>query len=332
MWSYFRLRLLQRVLVDLIGLLVSWFIVWFVVACLVRALAPDPATQLAGPLTDEATRARFAKEFGLNRPLIIEAGARAFRMLLGDWGISWRTRQPVTEAVIGPSTLTIGLALISTIISVAIALVITAAQRFRPRGRPNTPAWLNLSVLFLFISAIPAFITGLWLTQSDLPPMLGLPRQGFHSAGVPLWQTLILPSICLALPGLGLALPRLLAARNTIVRSAWYTNSIALGLSPRQILIRQGWPFLAAAVGDAVVQILIISVTGAVAVEHVFSLPGLGTVLVDAVQLGDLPVILGVVAVTTLLTYVSLALRALFTRGLPTLLRPVSVLLTFKTG
>jgi len=325
MWKLIRPKVLKNAVLKLLVLLTSWFIVWFVVAGLVRSLAPDPVTQLAGPLTDEPTRKRFTEEFGLNRPLVVESVSRSFRMLRGDWGISWRTRLPVTEVVLRPSALTVGLALISTIASVAIALLLTLLKTFRPRGRPGILGWFDSSTIFLFLSAIPGFVTGLWLTHSALPAALGLPRQGFHAAGVPLWQTLVLPSICLALPGLGYALPRLLAARTNIIYSTWYRSALAVGRPPRQILITQGWPFLGAAAGDAVAQVFLGSVTGAVAVEYVFSLPGLGTVLVDAVQLGDLPVILGVVGITTLLTFAALSLRAAFSWGLPPLLRSAAL-------
>ena len=324
--------MLKNAIIEAFGLLASWFIVWFVVACLVRSLAPDPTTQLAGPLSDEATRVRFVEEFGLNRPLVVESVSRAFRMLQGDWGISWRTRLPVTEVLTRPATLTIGLGLVSTMISLAVALLLIVIKASRLHRFSQVSVWFNSSTVFLFLAAIPAFVIGLWLTHSALPDILGLPRQGFRSAGVPLWQTLVLPAFCLALPGLGLALPRLLAARSEIIGSAWYQSARAVGRPPRQILLRQGWPFLAAAAGDVAAQVLIASVTGAVAVEYVFSLPGLGTNLVDAVQLGDLPVILGVVAITTLLTFFALGVRAGFALALPSTLRPANMLLTLRSN
>lgn len=332
MLNLIQLRVLKNAVLKLLVLLASWLMVWFIVTCLVRSLSPDPVTQLAGPLTDEPTRKRFAEEFGLNRPLVVESVNRSFRMLRGDWGISWRTRLPVTEVVLRPSALTIGLALISTIISLTLALLLTLLKTFRPRGRRGIESWFNSSTIFLSLAAIPGFIIGLWLSHSDLPAALGLPRQGFQAAEVPLWRTLVLPSICLGLPGLGLALPRLLAARTNIVYSTWYRSALAVGRSPRKILIQQGWPFLGAAIGDALAQVFVGSITGAVAVEYVFSLPGLGTVLVDAVQLGDLPVILGVVGVTTLLTFAALSVRAWLSWGLPPLLRTSSFMPTLKTN
>lgn len=315
------LRQLKNAASELVYLFASWLIVWFVVAALVRVLAADPATQLAGPLTDEATRNLLMQEFGLDRPLVIESFSRAVRMLRGDWGFSWRTRTPVTEIVTPAAALSIGLALIATAASLLIGLAVTVARRSCPRETPGMGKFVDRATLWLFLAAIPAFVTALWLTHSPLPEVLGLPRHGFRSAGVPLWRTLVLPAFCLALPGLGFAIPRLRAATTYIVGSPWYRSALAVGCSPRRALLLQGWPFLMGATGDAFAQVLIVSVTGAVAVEHVFSLPGLGTVLVDAVQLGDVPVLLGVVATATFITFAALAVRAVCALPLPPLLR-----------
>ena len=286
-----------------------------------RALSPDPATQLAGPLTDPATRRLFISEFGLDRPLMVESFSRAARMLIGDWGVSWRTRTPVIEIVTSATSLSIGLALSATAISLLIALGVTVGWRSVTREIRGMTAFGKLSTLWLLFAAIPAFVTALWLTHSGLPEFLGLPRYGFRSAGVPLWRTLILPTICVALPGLGFAIPRLRTARAYIVQSAWYRGALAVGYSPQRALLQQGWPFLITAMGDVFAQVLIMSVTGVVAVEYVFSLPGLGTVLVDAVQLGDVPVLLGVVAISTFITYAALAVRAVCSLPLPLRLR-----------
>ena len=315
------LRRLKSAASEVVYLFASWLIVWFVLAALVRALAPDPATQLAGPLTDEATRTLFIEEFGLDRPLVVESFSRAVRMLRGDWGLSWRTRTPVTEVVISAATLSIGLALIATAASLLTALAVTVAGRSRPRNTSGMAKFVDRSALWLFFAAIPAFVTALWLTHSPLPEFLALPRHAFRSAGVPVWKALVLPALCLALPGLGFAIPRLRAAEAYIVRSIWYRSALALGYSPRRALLLQGWPFLIGAIGDAFAQVLIASVTGAVAVEYVFSLPGLGTILVDAVQLGDVPVLLGVVATATFITYAALAIRAVCALPLPSHLR-----------
>ncbi len=312
---------LKSAVSEVACLLASWLIVWFVLAALVRALAPDPATQLAGPLTDPATRRLFVTEFGLDRPLVVESVSRAIRMLIGDWGLSWRTRTPVIEVVTSAATLSIGLALSATGMSLLIALGVTVGGRPYPRETRGVSAFLEPSTLWLFFAAIPAFVTALWLTHSGLPEFLGLPRYGFRSAGVPLWRTLILPTICVALPGLGFAIPRLRAARAYIVQSAWYRGALAVGYSPQRALLLQGWPFIVTAIGDVFAQVLIMSVTGVVAVEYVFSLPGLGTVLVDAVQLGDVPVLLGVVAISTFITYAALVVRGGCSLAVPPSLR-----------
>jgi len=315
-------RRLTGAVSEICSLLAGWLIVWFVVSILVRALAPNPATQLAGPLSDEATRKHFVEELGLDRPLVAASLSHAVRMLRGDWGLSWQTRAPVIRMIGSAAKLSIALALIATCVSLTIALLATVAKGIKRPCRYGFHKYLDSSILWLFLAAIPAFVMALWLTHSAIPGILGLPRYGLHSASVPIWRALLLPALCLALPGLGLAIPRLDATRAYVAGSVWHRNLLAIGYSPRQILLRHGWPFLIAAMGDTFAQVLITSVTGAVAVEYVFSLPGLGTVLVDAVQLGDVPVLMGVVATATLVTFSALFVRDLCFLALPQVLRP----------
>jgi peptide/nickel transport system permease protein len=92
-----------------------------------------------------------------------------------------------------------------------------------------------------------------------------------------------------------------------------------------------GWPYLLASAGDALAQVLIASVTGAVAVEFVFGLPGLGTTLFDAIQLGDTPVVLGVVGVATIITYAALIVRMVCAAALPKHLRSAASVPMFES-
>lgn len=303
---------------EVLYLLASWLIVWCVVLLLVRGLLPDPVTQIAGPLSDQATRARYVEEFGLDRPLLSNALSRASKMLVGDWGKSWRTSMPVTEMLASPTAITLQLALFATIGSLlaSLASVLLSLPSFEKSDQPKNRS--SLLAALLFCAAIPSFVTALWLTYSPLPDLLNLPRYGLHAAGN---KALILPAICLAIAGLGLAIPRLLATKTLITRASWYRNALALGLPPGRAVLFQGWPFWSAALGDAFAQVLVMSVTGAVAVEHVFSLPGLGTAIVDAIQLGDAPVILGIVAITIFITFGALAIRSAFALPLPSKLR-----------
>jgi peptide/nickel transport system permease protein len=307
------MKRVTRTASELGCLLVAWFVVWFVISCLIRMLVRDPVTQLAGPLSDPVTRHRFAEEFGMNRALPGDALNRAVKMLRGNWGISWRTRLPVRTLVSAPARLSISTALVATVTALVIAMLLVVIAPSR-----RYSYWLRVPRDGgLVLAAIPAFVLALWISHSDLPHWLGMPRQGIHSAGVPLWKALFLPCFCLAIPGLGFAIPRLRVAVDQIVLTPWYRNTLALGIPPRRSLIWHGGPLLLAASGDAFVQVMLGSVTGAVAVEYVFALPGLGTALVDAVQLGDAPMILGVVGVTTIVTFGALAIRSLSNMALP---------------
>lgn len=306
---------------DLTLIIVSWLIVWIVIALLIRVLSVDPTTQIAGPLVDNATRELFNKEFNLDAPLISEAGARAVRMMLGDWGVSWRSRDPVVEIVAPATVLSLSIAVLATVFATVVGLVSATLSGLLRNESQRRASVFDAPSSIVVLAAVPSFVTALWITYSPIPDIMGLPRYGLHASGHSLLSSLILPAFCLSLPGIGIAIPRLKATVLTVINANWYKLPVVHGMGSVRVLLTHGLPMLTAVTGDIFAQVLIMSVTGAIAVEYVFSLPGLGTVLFDAVQLGDIPVLLGVVAMATFISFGAMGLRALFSLALPSHMR-----------
>lgn len=297
-----------RIIENIISWLLAWVTIWFIVALIANSLVSDSATQLAGPLVDKETRDSLAKEHGTESAIVHRAIRHTLRMVMGQYGRSWRTHLPVIDVLLPAAYITSTIAVLSTGVTLAATLCLAAL-------RPNTGRMFVLA-----FSAVPSFVLTLWILRSGVPGLLGLPYRGFLITETP-FTSLFIPSFCIGIGNLGFVAPRVMAVTRLVQSKAWFKNSIALGVSPNRALFYHGWPYYVSTFGDTCAQAAVSGFTGAVAVEYVCSIPGLGTLLVDAIQTGDIPVVMGTVAATSYFVLAVMLIRSMLFQFLPSFLR-----------
>jgi len=252
---------------------------------LMRA-APGSPFDSERPL-DPATRAAFAAAYGLDKPLPEQAARYLGGVLTGDFGPSLVYKDFTVGALIGqglPVSLTLGgLALV-----LALALGIGAATF----AGTHAGGWADRAIMTIatLLTAIPTFVTGPALALVFALWLQVLPVSGLDGAA-----SLVLPVIALALPVAG-AIARLARAGLAVALAQDHVlTARARGLTPRTILWRHALrPALMPVVsylGPAAAGLL----TGAVVIETVFGLPGLGRYFVQGALNRDYPLVLGVV-------------------------------------
>jgi peptide/nickel transport system permease protein len=267
-------------------------------------LAPGDALTFAGDEERPADRrAEMQQElrrlYHLDRPLHEQYGRWLGGVLRGDLGRSFIDRRPVRDKIAARLPVTLVLNVAALALMVLLSVPLGALSAWRPGSWLDRLAGGGTYALY----ALPAFWGGL-LLQIVFAVRLGwLPLSGLETEGVGEAATfprlmdraahLVLPVVCLAYSGLAY-LSRFVRAtllegsRGDSVRAAR-----ARGLSELAVLVRHG--FRQAAVPMLTLAGLLLPglVTGSVIVENVFSIPGLGRLLVDAVFQRDLPVLMG---------------------------------------
>lgn len=244
----------------------------------------DPALTIAG---ENATRDEVAAvhtQLGLDEPLVTRYLTWAGHALRGDLGTSLFSTQPVTEIVAERLPVTLSLALLAMLVAVLIAVPCGIAAALRPGSRVDRViGWLSSLAV-----AIPSFWLGLMLIL-----LLAIALPVFPATG-----GLILPAITL---GLAAAVEPLRQLRTSLVRTMntdYIRTARAKGLLPGTILrkhaIRNAAVPCLTVIGLEAGQLL----GGAVIVETVFGLPGLGTLAELTVTRQDLPVLQGIVLVS----------------------------------
>jgi len=245
---------------------------------------------------DAAARAQLVKLFGLNHPLIIQYFTYLKNMLHGDLGFSYVYRQPVTSVLggaIGNTLLLVGTATLVTIL-VGVWLGVIAASR----AHSLTDATITITSLGLwsmpdfFTGMILIFICGVW---THVLPISGLVTPGLvtgtwgHYADI--GRHLVLPALTLTLVN---AAEFSLISRNTLVDvmvEDYMLTARAKGLSRRVIVWRHALRNATLPIVTATALYVGMILGGAIQVEAVFSWPGMGLLIYNAVVQRDYPVL-----------------------------------------
>ena len=280
----------RTILLRLVGVIPTLLITWTVVFGAMRLVPGDPVLlMLQGtPISDAAMDAARAK-LGVDRPLVVQYARFLVNAARGDFGDSFRSRQPVTGMIAAEFPFTLELAVGGFLIGLVLGATLGVTAGVWPNG------WIDTVCMTLALAglSLPSFWIGMILiqvfaTQLGWVPVLGT---GFDA--------LILPSVALGLFLAG-GLARL--TRNSIIEvmSQDYNRTArAKGLTTLRVVAKH-------AMRNAVIPPLTLLgiqfallIGGAVVTETVFARPGIGRLLVLAVLEKDFPVVQGIVVLTT---------------------------------
>jgi peptide/nickel transport system permease protein len=265
--------------------LVTAFVVAMVVFFAVRAAPGDPALTVLGLQSTEADRVALRHVMGLDQPLIVQFFTWIGHAVTGDFGYSYSQGRPVTAVILPALGNTLLLGGAASILAVLIGLAMGNAATSRWRGLRRMTDWIEA----VFLSA-PQYTVALVLlicfaVLLPIFPAGGVSARGDGGPG-DIAAHLLLPAIALALaPGAQLA--RSLKTSIASLQSTELLPSLrARGLSPASIAVhahQNALPPMITVLGIQVGSML----GGALFVENIFSIPGLGALVVQAVTLRD---------------------------------------------
>lgn len=275
-------------------LLTAWVTVT-IVFLLLRLAPGDPAVSYAPPNPTAAQLEAIRREFGLDRPLISQYGTFLSHLLRGDVGQSFQFRKPALDVVLErlPFTITLAVAAIVVTAVLAIPLGMWMARR------ANTAAELGANIATIAGQSMPDFWIGFVLLIVFAVNLQVLPSSGFTSL-----SSLILPTVTIVI--LQVALISRLVRREMSVNLAapYVTIARSRGVSEPRLTWRYAFANSAIPVVTALGTRFAAMLNGVVIVEVVFQWPGVGSLVVDALERRDLPVIQATVLVTVLLALV----------------------------
>jgi peptide/nickel transport system permease protein len=284
--------MLQYIAKRLLLTVPTLLLVSIIVFTIMRLVPGDPAQVLLGTDADKASIALLRNEMGLNRPLPVQYFTWLEHGVRGDFGKSIITGEPVASMILQRFQLSAVVALTAAALATMIAIVAGLIAAWK-RDTPVDFAVMGTASLVL---AIPSFWLGLLLMLMFGLKFGWLPVVGY----VPFSDDAVQWALCLILPVLTLAivesgvLTRMMRSSSLDVLNMEYvTHARAKGLSEARVLTRHVFPN-AFAPTLTLVGLTLGSLLGGIAViETVFTLPGLGRLMVDGILSRDYPVVQG---------------------------------------
>ncbi|MBI4491972.1 MAG: ABC transporter permease [Chloroflexi bacterium] len=265
---------------------------------LFRLLPGDPAAVLLGPLADPIVRAQVAEELGLNQPWPVQYAGYVRQILGGDFGVSFLTRQPVLDMV-GPAFMnTFALAVLSAVVSFSLGTVLGVVLA-RKRGTRFEAVCMTIA---LFLRSMPPFWVGLLAIMLFAIQLKWLPFVGLRSAETVTenllsvylsWDFVVHAILPVGVGSLYFMVMPLLLMRSSVlsVMGEDFTElARAKGLTEWAILFRHVARAAILPVATDAAAFIGWAMGGLVTLEVVFSWPGLGKLLVSAIDWRDYPV------------------------------------------
>lgn len=284
--------MLRFTLARLAMALPTLLIVAVAVFVLIRLIPGDPAQLLLGDLADTARLEDLRAKLGLHQSWPIQFGIWAGHVLSGDLGVTITTGEPVLGLVLERFLVSAKIVLVAVFLATLVAVPAGMIAAWKQNRLPD----LILVGTATLLVSIPTFWLGLLLLLFFGLKLEWLPVVGYVSVTSD-WKSgllyIIMPILTLFLHEIGVLIRMARASTLEVLRLDYITHARAKGLSERVVMIRHAfknsfgptWTLIGLVLGNLL--------GGVAVVETVFTIPGLGRLLVDAIFARDYPVIQG---------------------------------------
>lgn len=288
--------MLKYTLKRILNLIPVLFVVSVVVFMIIHLTPGNPATQILGIEASKEQIEEFNEKAGLNDPIIQQYGRWIKNALRGDLGESYFMDESVSEAISSHFKPTISLAILAELISIVIGIwmgILAAKNKFKYGDK-------ILSGLSLMGLAIPTFVSSLILALVFSIKLKIFPVAGYQPLASGIGEHIkymALPAIALAIPNIAVIFK---ITRSTLInelRKDYIKTQIMKGQKQSKIIRKHALKNSLLPILTLIGQSFGALITGAIVVESIFNIPGLGQLLINSIQRRDIQMIQGMVLV-----------------------------------
>lgn len=292
--------ILKRFLMVIPVIIGVSFLVYFIIS-----LTPgDPVKMMLGEEASEESIQEVRDELGLDKPIIVQYFKYISKLVRGDLGVSYRSKRPVLGEIVARFPITLKLTFWSMLVAIIIAVplgIISATKQY-------TLTDSVCSVAALIGAAVPNFWYGLMLII-----WFSLGLGWFPSGGYEGIKSMVLPSITLGTTAAAIITRMTRSSMLEVVRQDYIRTAKAKGVN-KKVVIRKH------ALRNALIPIVTVvglqfghMLGGMVLTETVFSIPGMGRLMVDSIKSKDTPMVLGcIITLATVFSLVNLCIDILY--------------------
>ena len=300
-----RIYILRR----LLGIVPTLLMITLVVFVMMRSVPGDPVVALLGDAYTEEDAIKTRVAYGLDKPILVQYVIWLGRLVQGDWGTSVLSGRPVLKDVLVRLPVTLEL----IVLSMAVALVIAIPAGIIGALRQNTWADYTATTIAMIGVSIPEFFIGVLLLLVFSIGLGGfLPSSGWvylpgtcptMVCGTSMWGNVthvLMPAFALGVGRAALLTRLLRASMLEVIRTEYVTTARAKGLAERPVVFKH-------ALKNALIPTVTVMglqvgflIGGAIVVETLFAMPGLGTFGIDAIIARDYQQVQGFALITAL--------------------------------
>lgn len=284
MWSYILKRLLTAI--------PTIFLVLLIVFTLIRLIPGDPAELMLYELDDPAVVQQMREELGLDKPIPVQFFIWLGNLATGDLGVSIRTQEPVLPALLERFSVTATL----VFLAVSMAVMIAVPAGMIAASKQNSRTDFAIVLVAILKLSLPSFWVGLILLLFFGVYLQWLPTVGYVELSTDFGLGvlyLIMPVISLALTEIAGLTRMMRSGTLEVLRLEYVTHARAKGLSEAAVLSRHVFKNAFAPALTMLGLVMASLLGGAAVTETVFSLPGIGKLVVDSIYARDYPMLQG---------------------------------------
>ena len=283
------LRFIVRRILMLIPVMMG---VAFIVFTMLYFTPGDPARIILGDMATQENISALREQMGLNDPFFVQFGRYLWKVINLDLGNSYATRSPVAREIFTALPATMRLASMAILIAVGIGIpvgIISAVKQY---------SWIDNLVMLLtmFGTSMPVFWLSLLLILGFALRLGWFPSSGFDS-----FSAMVLPSFSIAMPQIALIARMTHSSMLEVIRQDYIRTARAKGQKKMIVIWRH-------ALGNALIPVITVIglsfgglLSGAVLTESIFSIPGVGRLMVEGIKTRDYPMVQGGVVYTAFL-------------------------------
>lgn len=295
--------MLQLVVRRLLALLPMLFLVSLIVFSLVLIIPGDPAITISGENATEAQIEATRERLGLNDPILVQYGRWAGNAIQGDLGTSLFSSRSVSSAIAERFPVTLSLTFAAIFVAMLIAIpagIIAATKRGTWIDRVATlGASLGVAMPNFWLGLVLVLVFALWNPWFPAIGYVGFTENPFQWA-----RHMFLPALTLGTAAAAETTRQLRSALSDVLHQDYIRTARAKGLRGRVVVMKHALKNAAVPVVTVIGLQVSLLLGGAVIVEQIFGIPGLGQLAIRAVLERDIPMIQGVVVVTTVIVLV----------------------------
>lgn len=259
----------------------------FIVFSLLYITPGDPVKMMLGEQADAQTIESMRDELGLNDPFLVQYFNYLKKIALqGDIGTSYSTKRPVMTEILEVFPNTVKLSVVATLLAVVIGILFGIISAIKQYSFIDS----IITVFALIGISMPMFWVGLLMILLFSVKLGWLPPSGFNT-----WQSMIMPAVALGAQSIAVITRMTRSSMLEVIRQDYIRTVRAKGQNENIIIFRH-------ALKNALIPIITVIglqfgflLGGAIITESVFSIPGLGRLMIDSIKTRDFPVVQGVV-------------------------------------